>query len=90
MAAIRGGPLGSLFGLFAAAARRVGFLCIQSGQDLGLHVHYAHHTRIHMRVMLDPLDFNADLSPTAENSVFYFSCMRAADLYLYFYSIRQH
>ena len=39
---------------------------------------------IHMRVVLDPLDFNADLSPTAENSVFYFSCMRAADLYLIF------
>ena len=37
-----------------------------------------------MSVMLDPLDFNADLGPTAENSVFYFSCMRAADLYLYF------
>ena len=37
-----------------------------------------------MRVVLDPLDFNADLSPTAENSVFYFSCMRAADLYLIF------
>eukprot|EP01048_Picozoa_sp_COSAG05_P037030 COSAG05_NODE_17025_length_333_cov_0.888889_1_plen_68_part_10 len=43
-----------------------------------------------MRVMVDPLDFDADLSPTAENSVFYFSCMRAADLYLYFWSIRQH
>ena len=37
-----------------------------------------------MRVMLDPLDFNADLSTTAEHSDFYFSCMRAADLYLYF------
>eukprot|EP01048_Picozoa_sp_COSAG05_P025678 COSAG05_NODE_6647_length_925_cov_1.488513_1_plen_144_part_10 len=29
MAAIRGGPLGSLFGLFAAAARRGGFLCME-------------------------------------------------------------
>ena len=32
----------------------------------------------------------AYLSRTAKNSVFYFSCMRAADLYLYFWSIRQH
>ena len=36
MAAIRGGPLGSHFGLFAAAARRGGFLCMESGYDLCL------------------------------------------------------
>ena len=36
MAAIRGGPLGSHFGLFAAAARRGGFLCMESGYNVCL------------------------------------------------------